>query len=161
MPVPPPHQGEVAGIVTRGAAALVDVGVVGIGVAGLYLAWAGVVFAWSPLSFQWPRPGFGTLLVIGAGLAVVYLTAGWATTGRTYGSALLGLRVVARTGRHLRWSGAALRAMLCTLLPLGLAWVAVSPHRRSLQDVLLRTKVVYDWSRALEHEAARHSPSGD
>jgi hypothetical protein len=24
-------------------------------------------------------------------------------------------------------------------------WVALSPHRRSVQDVVLRTKVVYDW----------------
>ena len=126
MPVPPPHQGEVAGIVSRGLAALVDVAVVGLGVAGIYLAWAGLVFAWSPLSFQWPRPGFGTLLVIAAGLAVVYQTAGWATTGRTYGTAVLGLRVVARSGRHLRWSGAFLRALFCTLVPIGLALVACS-----------------------------------
>lgn len=158
MPVPPPHQGEVAGIVTRGLAALVDVGVVGLGVAGIYLAWAGLVFAWSPLSFQWPRPGFGTLLVIAAGLAVVYLTAGWGTTGRTYGSALLGLRVVARSGRHLRWSGALVRAALCTLVPIGLALVVVSPRRRSLADVLLGTTVVYDWTRAREHEASQGAP---
>ena len=158
MPVPPPHQGEVAGIVTRGLAALVDVAVVGLGVAGIYLAWAGLVFAWSPLSFQWPRPGFGTLLVIAAVLAVVYQTAGWATTGRTYGTAVLGLRVVARSGRHLRWSGAFLRALFCTLVPIGLALVVVSPRRRSLQDLLLGTTVVYDWTRAREHEASRAAP---
>lgn len=158
VPVPPPHQGEVAGIVTRGLAALVDVAVVGLGVAGIYLAWAGLVFAWSPLTFQWPRPGFGPLLLLGAGLAVGYQTSGWATTGRTYGTALLGLRVVARSGRHLRWSGALVRAALCTLVPIGLAWVVVSPRRRSLQDVLLGTAVVYDWTRARVHEAAGAAP---
>ena len=80
--------------------------------------------------------------------SVVYLTAGWATTGRTYGSALLGLRVLARDGQHLHWAGASIRAVFCTFFPLGLAWVVLSRKRRSVQDVVLGTRVVYDWSHA-------------
>ena len=31
------------------------------------------------------------------------------------------------------------------LFPLGLLWCAVDGSRRSVQDVVLRTTVVYDW----------------
>jgi hypothetical protein len=34
--------------------------------------------------------------------------------------------------------------VLCTLFPIGLVWVLVSGENRSVQDVLLRTSVVYD-----------------
>lgn len=142
----PPRQGEAAGIVTRGLAATVDVVLVGLGVAAVYLGWIGLLFLGSPTGFSWPTVPWGLLLLIGMALAFCYLTAGWATTGRTYGAALLGLRVLSRSGHHLHWAGAAARAALCTLVPLGLAWVAVSRRRRSLQDIVLGTRVVYDWS---------------
>jgi len=29
--------------------------------------------------------------------------------------------------------------------PVGVFWVVLSPERRSVQDVVLRTVVVYDW----------------
>jgi hypothetical protein len=35
--------------------------------------------------------------------------------------------------------------VLYAAFPLGLAWVAVSRDSRSVQDLLLRTSVVYDW----------------
>jgi uncharacterized RDD family membrane protein YckC len=37
------------------------------------------------------------------------------------------------------------RAVACTLLPIGLLWSAVNADKLSLQDLLLRTFVVYDW----------------
>jgi len=46
---------------------------------------------------------------------------------------------------RLRLAGAFMRAVLCVIFPVGLAWVLVSRHNRSLQDVVLRTSVVYDW----------------
>jgi hypothetical protein len=36
------------------------------------------------------------------------------------------------------------RAVLCTLVPVGLLWVLVSRDNRSVQDLLLRTSVLYD-----------------
>jgi hypothetical protein len=39
---------------------------------------------------------------------------------------------------------AAARAFFCTVFPLGLLWVLVSQRNHSVQDVLLRTAVVYD-----------------
>jgi hypothetical protein len=36
--------------------------------------------------------------------------------------------------------------VLCVLFPILLFWVVLSRENRSVQDVLLRTSVVYDWS---------------
>jgi hypothetical protein len=47
-------------------------------------------------------------------------------------------------GGRLGWGRCATRAVLCTLFPIGLVWVLVSRENRSVQDVLLRTSVVYD-----------------
>jgi uncharacterized RDD family membrane protein YckC len=50
------------------------------------------------------------------------------------------------SARHepLGWTRSVLRALAYVLWPLGLLWSAVSPSRRSLQDVVLGTVVVYD-----------------
>jgi hypothetical protein len=45
----------------------------------------------------------------------------------------------------MTWAGAALRSAFCVLFPIGLFWVAVSGANRSVQDVVLRSSVVYDW----------------
>jgi len=36
-----------------------------------------------------------------------------------------------------------LRALACVIVPIGLAWVAIDRDRRSAQDILLGTRVVY------------------
>ena len=41
---------------------------------------------------------------------------------------------------------ALLRAGLCALFPIGLLWCAGSREHRSLQDVVLGTLVIHDWS---------------
>jgi uncharacterized RDD family membrane protein YckC len=83
-----------------------------------------------------------TLFVLASG----YFTVAWATSGRTAGSVLLGLRVLSARRRLLGWPRAAGRAALCVLFPIGLLWAAVSASRRSVQDLLVRTVVVYDSS---------------
>jgi uncharacterized RDD family membrane protein YckC len=77
---------------------------------------------------------------------VAYLAFFWATTGRTPGKQAMGLRVVTSAGRPLGGARALGRAILCTLFPLGLAWVVVSPRNRAVHDVLLGTAVIYDWT---------------
>jgi uncharacterized RDD family membrane protein YckC len=79
-------------------------------------------------------------------LTVGYLAVGWASTGRTPGKQLAGLRVVDRDGRPLGPARALLRAALCVLFPAGLLWVLVSRGNWSVQDLLVRSAVVYDWS---------------
>jgi uncharacterized RDD family membrane protein YckC len=130
--------------VSRLLADTVDFGVVVAVLALGYLGVAAARFLWRSWAFTFPTPSFLLMLVLGGIIAVLYLTATWATTGRSYGKHVLGLRVVGPFGR-LRLAGAFLRALLCVVFPVGLFWVAVSRHNRSVQDVVLRTSVVYDW----------------
>ncbi len=140
-----PYQGRRAGIVSRLVANTVDFVVVALLVAAGYAGVSAMIFLWSPSTFSFPHPSGGLLLVAGGVVMFVYLTGSWATTGRTYGDHLLGLRVVNFRGDRMRLPGAAARAALFVVFPSGVLYVAVSPANRSVQDVLLRTSVIYDW----------------
>jgi uncharacterized RDD family membrane protein YckC len=139
------YQGQRAGVVSRLLASAVDlVAVAGIIGAG-YLAVSAVMFLWDPSRFHFPAPDRTWLLAAGGAVLFCYLSASWATTGRTPGDFLLGLRVVNYQGERLRVAGAILRAALCVVFPIGILWVAVSSANRSVADVVLRTSVIYAW----------------
>jgi uncharacterized RDD family membrane protein YckC len=140
----PPGQDH-AGLVTRMLAAVVDAGVVVVGTVLVYLGAVGVRFIVSPLLFRWPQPSTSVSVAVLAVVASGYLTIAWASTGRSYGAALLGIRVLSVSRRRVGWIRAMLRAVVCLLVPIGLLWTAVSRTRRSLHDILLGTVVVYDW----------------
>lgn len=137
-------RGERAGIVTRTLANVIDLLVVALVVAGAYAAFVAIRFVLSPTTFSVPStaPWFalGTLLCVQA----LYFAVTWTVFGGTYGDRVLALTVTDDAGRRLRWDRSAVRAVLCTVFPVGLAWVLVSRERRSLQDLVLRTAVVYD-----------------
>lgn len=139
-----------AGIVTRGIAAAIDLAVVLTILGGFYLSLVFIRLLLSPQTFTFPEPQALLSITAWLGTSVVYLTGCWATTGRTVGSLAMGLRVTTRTHRRLRWLVAALRALAYVFFPVGLLWVAVDPRRRSLQDIVLRTEVVYDWRQDLD-----------
>jgi uncharacterized RDD family membrane protein YckC len=139
-PIPTAH----AGVVTRLLAALVDTAVVVLVTVFVDLATAGIRFVWSPVDFRWPQPSPEMVVLVLFGVAVVYLTAGWSLAGRTYGARLLGLRVLSGRYGRLGEVRSLLRAIACVLFPLGLLWSGISGSRRSLQDLVLRTVVVYD-----------------
>ena len=141
-----PYQGQRAGIVTRVIANIVDVGVV-IGVLiGIYATVFAVKFLLNPRTFTPPSlPSLFVILLIGAWIQGIYFTLTWWTTGRTYGDHLMGLRVVNLRGRRMSFIGAALRAALCVVFPIGLFWIVVSHNNRSVQDVVFRTSVIHDW----------------
>ncbi len=134
-----------AGVVTRLIAAVVDGVVVATMAGALFLGVAAVRFLWFPASFTWPRPALWLSAGLLFALTSAYLTACWATNGRTVGGALLGLRVLATPRHLLGWARAAVRAALCTLFPVGLLWAAVSSSRRSVQDLLVRSVVLHDF----------------
>jgi uncharacterized RDD family membrane protein YckC len=138
-------QGRRAGVVTRTIVMVVDAAVVAATVGVVYLAWAVLRFMRRPVRFSWPTVTYGWLIVIALVVCVLYLTVTWSTTGRSVGKRLLGLRVVARDGERLHLIRAFLRALTCTLFPLLLYWAAISSQNRSVQDLVLRTSVVYDW----------------
>jgi hypothetical protein len=84
--------------------------------------------------------------VLATGAVLVgYFTVSWATSGRTLGDKIMGLRVVNFRGERLRWVGSFLRAVFCTVLPIGLFWILVSPSNRTVQDTVMRTSCIYDW----------------
>jgi uncharacterized RDD family membrane protein YckC len=139
-PSPPAH----AGVVTRLLAAAVDAVVVVLLAALLDLAAAGARFLWSPADFRWPRPTVATTVGALLLIAVIYLAAAWALTGRTYGSRLMGLRVLSSRNQLLGWTRSILRALISVLWPVGLLWCGISRTRSSLADVVLRTAVLYD-----------------
>ena len=76
---------------------------------------------------------------------VLYLTVAWSLSGRTYGDHLMGLRVVDRHGRTPRPLRAFVRALLYVVFPIGLLWCIGNRSRRTLQDRVLGTSVIYDW----------------
>jgi uncharacterized RDD family membrane protein YckC len=136
--------GRPAGFVTRASANAVDVALVSLAVALGYAMVAGLRFLLSPTSFRLVAPEFGWVVVaVGIGLAL-YWTASWAGPGRTPGDQLMGLRVAGPSGTRLHVLHAAARAVLCVLFLPGLFWVLISRRNRSVQDVVLRTAVLYD-----------------
>ena len=90
--------------------------------------------------------GFGAV-------AVVYLGLSWAATGRSVGKQIAGLRVVDRVGRRLSVWRSFARALLYVLFPLGLLWVLASRRNASVQDIVVRTAVLYDWAYHAPDEA--------
>ncbi|MET0998429.1 MAG: RDD family protein [Marmoricola sp.] len=151
-----PYQGHPAGLVSRSLANLVDGLLVVVVLVAGYVALNAVRFVADPQTFAFIDPSLGWIVLWALWVTVIYFTAAWAITGRTYGCHLMGLRVVGRRGGRVRPLVALARAVLCVMFPIGLLWCVVSPQERSLQDVLLRTSVVYDW---VSH-ARERSPGG-
>lgn len=140
-------QGDRAGFVTRVLALVVDFAVIGAVLLMLYIGWLIIVFAINPVSFQLPSASFLVLLGVWFLVSWVYFVTAWATTGRTFGSRVMGIRVVGHHGYIMRPAGAGLRAAFCLAFLPGLFWVIVSSENRSLQDTVLRSSVVYDWTK--------------
>lgn len=140
-----PYQGQRAGIVTRVVANAVDLLVVIAILAAIYAGWVAFLFLLRGESFTFPTPSFALAYLVGTMILGVYFIASWSTTGRTYGDHLLGLRVVNYQGGRVHLVGAFLRSIACVIFPIGLFWCAISKENRSLQDLVLRTSVIYDW----------------
>lgn len=138
-------QGQRAGIVSRFLADAIDLLILVVAAAGFYFALSGYRFLLRPRRFSWPEISALHLGLLGWIALIVYLTIGWANTGRTFGKTVLGLRVVDGEGSRLRLWRALVRAFLCVIFPIGLFWSAVSKQNASLQDLLVRSHVVYDW----------------
>lgn len=140
-----PYQGHRAGLVTRLVAAVIDGLCVALALLLGYLGLCGLLLLLDPRGFSFPSPALLLSLTAAFATSVVYLTAGWWLAGRSYGCLVMGLRVLNPWGGRLHLYGAFIRAVFCAAFPVGLLWVAVSRENRSVQDVVLRTSVVYDW----------------
>jgi len=145
-------QGERAGLITRAVAGIIDVVLIFVIVIVIAIAGWMLSFIVSPLNPLGTTadglrrfPPVIALVAIGYGLAWLYFTICWSTSGRTLGNLLMGLRVINFRGNRLRAPVAALRSVLMIVFPLGLLWVVANGANRSLQDTVLRTSVTYDW----------------
>ena len=140
-------QGNRAGFVTRAIAVGIDFAIVGVALLLLYLGYAVVLFVFNPANPQLPDVPAAAVLIIGGVTAHLLFTVAWSTTGRSPGARFMGIRVVNFQGKVMRLPGAALRALFCLGFMPGLFWVIISSQNRSLQDTVMRTSVIYDWTK--------------
>ena len=142
-----PDVGRAAGIITRGSAAVIDLVVVLLIMGGLYGGLVLVRLVYSPTAFSLPSLNAVFSTVMTFAVAVVYLTGCWTVSGSTAGAVTMGLRVVGRRSPRVSLLVGVLRAICCVLFPIGLLWVVVDRRRRSLQDIVFRTRVIYSKAR--------------
>jgi uncharacterized RDD family membrane protein YckC len=78
-----------------------------------------------------------------------YFGYSWAASGRTFGMAVLGLRVVRADGTSLPPSRALLRAVVLplsfVLFGLGLLGILLQREHRALHDLIAGSAVIYSW----------------
>ena len=157
-PVPMPAgarqiQGERAGFASRFIGAFIDFLLIFLIVLGTAAVLWMLSFIVNPVTASTPDigseadriPSVLALVLYGYFLNWIYWSICWATSGRTVGNLIMGIRVVNIHGNRLGIWLAMVRSAFCTLLPIGLAWVIVSHTNRSIQDAALRTSVIYDW----------------
>lgn len=148
-----PMQGMRAGFVTRALAVFIDIGVVAAVVGGTWATLLLLAKILVPLrEFDVPRPI--SLIVVGYFVMWLYWTGAWASTGKSLGGFVMGIRVVNHAGNRMGAASAALRAAFCVVFQPGLLWVIVSRKNKSIQDLALRTNVINDW------QIVAHQPVG-
>ena len=130
---------------SRSLAAILDLLITVVAVLLVYLGTGAISFVLRPRAFRWPDPGALTLGGAWWVLLVAYLTFSWTVSGRTIGAQVMGLRVMDPSGKRLGSPRAFLRAVLCAAFPLGLLWCAIDRRGRAIHDLLVRSRVTYDW----------------
>ena len=140
---PVPDAERTAGIITRGLAAVIDLLVVLLIMSALYGGLVLVRLVYSPAAFSLPSLNAVFSTVVTFVVAVVYLTGCWTVSGSTAGAMAMGLRVIGRRSQRVRLPVGLLRAIGCVVFPIGLLWVVVDKRRRSLHDIVFRTRVLY------------------
>jgi uncharacterized RDD family membrane protein YckC len=141
-----PRQRTRAGIVSRLGADGIDFVVVELIFALVFVGFAFARFLLTDNPFELPHPPVGVTSSFQFLLLTAYLAWGWASTGRTPGKAMLGLRVVTDDGKPLGALRSIARAVLCAIVgPILLAWALVSRRNAGVHDLVLSTAVVYDW----------------
>jgi uncharacterized RDD family membrane protein YckC len=141
-------QGRYAGFASRLVAFIVDESTA----TGLFaLALATISFVAQVLTgkpIHWNRSDFWVTPAF-VGWQFLYFAYSWAASGKTFGMAVFGIRVVRPDGTDASWR----QAVVCTLalplsfllLGLGFLGIILDDKRRALHDVIAGTAVVYSW----------------
>lgn len=157
-------QGHYAGAVTRLAGFALDqtVATTAFAVATAVLAWAWRLITAEEIA--WSPEGWVTAVAYVCWLFLYYAYP-WATSGKTFGMAVVGIRVVTAEGAPAGVRQAVLRtlALPVSFMTLGLGFLPIitGRHRRALHDLVAGTAVVYSWdARAarLRFLARQHTP---
>ena len=142
------YQGHYAGSVSRFAAYAIDLAV---STAMFTLALAAISWAVHIVTghdVSWNRSNI-VVAVIFVGWQFVYFGYCWAVSGRTFGMAVLGIRVVHADGTVLDPRRAIVRALVFPLsfllFGLGFLGILVQHEHRALHDLIAGTAVVYSW----------------
>lgn len=141
-------QGHCAGFASRFLTFVVDE-IAANGVFALVLA--AISFMASVLtgnSIQWNRNALWLTLLFAA-WQFVYFAYSWGASGKTFGMAVFGIRVVRNDGTSASWPEAVVRTLAFPLsflaLGLGFLGILLGGQRRALHDVIAGTAVVYSW----------------
>ena len=150
-------QGRRAGFPTRVVADVIDI-LIAFGI--FVLIYSGLSILWDffnsdTIQIKVQSPGINA-----SGMwltAVIYLTLGWASTGRSIGKQVMGLRVVRRDAKPLRPSQALARSLICVTFYWLVMWsVLFSRRNAGIHDMICKTVVVYDW---IPSDDTRHLPT--
>jgi uncharacterized RDD family membrane protein YckC len=141
-------QGRYAGFASRFVAFMVDQATA----TGLFaLALAIISFAAEVLTgkpIHWNRSNLWVGLAF-VGWQFLYFAYSWAASGKTFGMAVFGIRVVRPDGTDASWRQAVVRTLALPLsfllLGLGFLGIVLGDKRRALHDVIAGTAVVYSW----------------
>jgi uncharacterized RDD family membrane protein YckC len=145
---PVSYQGHYAGSVSRFTAFVIDLAVSS---AVFSLALAAIsygvhVVTGHEVSWNRSTPVVAVLFVL---WEFVYFGYSWAVSGRTFGMATLGIRVVGADGSVLEPRRGIVRALVFPLsfllFGLGFLGILVQREHRALHDLLAGTAVVYAW----------------
>ena len=141
-------QGRFAGAASRLAAYAIDIGA-STGV--FVLAVAGATFVASVIvghSVSWSRTNIIVEIIYFLWL-FIYFAYSWAASGKTFGMAMLGVRVLAADGADATARQAVVRTLALPLsfllLGLGFVGIVLQRDRRALHDLIAGTAVIYDW----------------
>jgi uncharacterized RDD family membrane protein YckC len=171
---PVTSQGHYAGSVSRFLAYAIDVTASS---AVFALALAGVSYVVSVVTgrdVSWSKENI-VVAIIFVAWEFAYFGYSWAASGKTFGMAVLGVRVVRADGTAVGPRNAVLRTLAFPLsfllLGLGFAGILVQREHRALHDLIAGTAVVYAWdaraarlrflAREAEPGAGRGQPAGD
>jgi uncharacterized RDD family membrane protein YckC len=145
---PVSYQGHYAGSVSRFAAYVIDLAT---STAVFSLALAAISYGVHVVtghSVSWNRSG-AVVAVLFVLWEFTYFGYSWAVSGRTFGMAALGIRVVGADGSVLGARRAVIRALAFPLsfllCGLGFLGILVQREHRALHDLLAGTAVVYAW----------------
>jgi len=141
-------QGHYAGSVSRFTAYAIDLAVTTAAFSLGLAAVSYIVHVVVGHDVSWNRSNI-VVAIIFAGWQFLYFGYSWAVSGRTFGMALLGIRVVRADGTVLSPKKGVLRALVFPLsfllCGLGFLGILVQHEHRALHDLIAGSAVVYSW----------------